>query len=120
MATAVILWWPILSPSPELPRISYPAQLLYVFLQVLPGSLIGGLIANTDRPLYAFYAAAPRITGLSAVQDQQLGALIMWVGGGFFFLVVFTAVFFAWAAPEIAASQGRPARPSPGPRGGSV
>jgi putative membrane protein len=77
VSTALLLWWPLLSPLPELPAMSYGAQLLYLFVQVLPGSLIGGLIANSERALYPFYAAAPRVTWLSAVQDQQLGAIVM-------------------------------------------
>jgi putative membrane protein len=102
MATAILLWWPLLSPLPELPRIAHPAQLLYMFLQVLPGSIIGGLIANTERVIYPFYAAAPRITALTAVQDHQLGAIVMWVGGGTFWLAAFTVVFFQWAGQDIA------------------
>lgn len=105
VSTAIVLWWPLLSPLPQLPPMSYAAQLLYLFAQVLPGSLIGGLIANAQRPLYPFYAAAPRITPLTAVQDQQLGAIVMWVGGGTFFLIAFTVVFFRWAARDMAESQ---------------
>ena len=102
MLTAVMLWWPIMSPLKELPRTSYPGQLLYFFLQVIPGSLVGGLIAHTETVLYPFYAEAPRIFDISPVLDQQLGAVIMWVGGGFFFLVAFTVVFFRWAALDMA------------------
>jgi putative membrane protein len=105
ISTATLLWWPLLSPLPELPRIPYAGQLLYLFLQVLPGSLIGGLIANSGRALYPFYAAAPRVTWLSPVQDQQLGAIVMWVGGGTFFLAAFTVVFFRWAARDMAESR---------------
>lgn len=125
-ATAVILWWPLLSPLPELPRIGFAVQLLYIFLQVLPGSLIGGLITNTDSPIYPFYAAAPRITDLTPVQDQQLGAIVMWVGGGTFWLIAFTVVFFKWAARDMAEEKRRgivlvipsePRRRSPSPGG---
>jgi putative membrane protein len=105
MATAIVLWWPLLSPSRELPRLGYAAQLLYIFLQVLPGSLVGGLVANAEQPLYSFYAAAPRVTDLSPLADQQLGAIVMWVGGGTFFLLAFTVVFFTWAAEDMAASR---------------
>jgi putative membrane protein len=107
MATAILLWWPILSPLPEVPRIGYPAQLLYMFLQVLPGSLIGGLIANTERVIYPFYAAAPRITDLTPVQDHQLGAIVMWVGGGTFWLAAFTIIFFRWAGQDMAEERAR-------------
>ncbi len=102
MTTAIVLWWPLLSPLPEVPRVNHALQLLYIFLQVLPGSLIGGLITNTDRPIYPFYAAARRIVDLDPVQDQQLGAIVMWVGGGTFWLIAFTVVFFVWAAKDLA------------------
>jgi putative membrane protein len=108
MVTAVLLWWPLLSPVPEMPRPNFALQLLYIFLQVLPGSLIGGLISNSTRPIYRFYAEAPRISSLTVVQDQQLGAIIMWVGGGLYFLGVFTVVWFTWAARDDAAARGRP------------
>lgn len=100
MATAILLWWPILGPVPELPRLSYPLQMLYLFLQTLPGPAVGGFIANADRPLYALYERAPRIWPISPLADQQAGALIMWVGGSFFFLIALTAVFFVWATSE--------------------
>lgn len=109
MATGILLWWPIMSPLPELPRIPYAAQLLYIFLQVLPGAIIGGLIANTERILYQVYADAPRVFDLTPIQDHQLGSIVMWVGGGTFFLLAFTVVFFRWAARDMA--EVRAARP---------
>src|SRR5215468_3179847 len=36
MAVGILLWWPILSPLPEMPRLSYPAQVLYLFLLMIP------------------------------------------------------------------------------------
>src|SRR5229473_8414694 len=36
MTAGVLLWCPILSPIPELPRLSYPAQILYLFLLMIP------------------------------------------------------------------------------------
>src|SRR5947199_280980 len=74
LATAVIMWWPVLSPVPELPRASYLAQLLYLFALGLPMSLAGALITLADRVLYPFYVAAPRVwEGLAPLADQGLG-----------------------------------------------
>ena len=43
MSAAVIVWWPILSPLPELPRIPYPAQILYLVALVhLPNTAVCG------------------------------------------------------------------------------
>jgi putative membrane protein len=100
MATAVVTWWPLLSPLPELPRLSYGQQLLYICLQTIPSGLIGALITLSGGVLYPTYAAAPRVTALSARADQQLAGLIMWVGGWAIFFVVLTIVFFVWASRE--------------------
>jgi putative membrane protein len=100
IATAVLLWWPILSPEPSLPRIHYSAQLLYLFLLGLPMTAVAALITMADVPLYPFYAAAPRVWALSPLEDQRLGGLIMWVPAGIAPLAAFTAVFFRWAAVE--------------------
>jgi putative membrane protein len=100
IATAVVMWWPVLSPMPELPRASYPGQLLYLFLLGIPMSIVGALITLADTPLYPFYVAAPRVWGLSPLDDQQIGGLIMWVPGGLVFWLAMTVVWFRWARQE--------------------
>jgi putative membrane protein len=37
---------------------------------------------------------------MSALDDQRLGGLIMWIPGGFFYWGVMSVVFFRWAARE--------------------
>ena len=97
IATAVITWWPVLSPMPELPRLSYPLQLLYVWGQTFSGFLVGAFISKSQSVLYPFYASAPRVFGLSPIDDQRRGGLLMWIGGGVYLLLVFSAIFFVWA-----------------------
>jgi putative membrane protein len=98
LVTATLFWWPFLSPLPELPRLSYPGQMLYAFLTTLPMSITAVYLALADHVLYPAYAATPRISSLTPMQDQQLGGIIMWVPGGLFFGVIMTIVFFKWAA----------------------
>jgi putative membrane protein len=101
LTTAVLMWWPILSPVPELPRIPYPGQMLYLFLLGLPMSLTGALITLSDAVLYPFYAAAPRVSrGLDALADQQIGGLLMWVVGGFALWGAMTVVWFRWSVRD--------------------
>ncbi len=100
MSTAVIMWWPILSPVPELPRLAYPGQMLYCFLMAVPMSIVAIYIAMADSVLYPAYAAAPRLWGISPMMDQQIGGLIMWIPGGLFFYVVMTFVFFRWSGRQ--------------------
>ena len=100
LATAVIMWWPVLSPVPELPRASYGTQLLYLFALGLPMSLAGALITLADRVLYPFYVSAPRVWGLTPAADQQLGGLLMWVVGTIYLWVAATVVWFRWSVRE--------------------
>ena len=100
MATAVIVWWPILSPVPELPRASYPTQLVFLFLLGLPMSLAGAMITLAQTVLYPFYATAPRVWGLTPLADQQLGGLLMWVVGTMYLWIAGGVVWFRWAARE--------------------
>jgi putative membrane protein len=100
LATAVIMWWPLLSPVPELPRANYLAQLLYLFALGLPMSLVGALITLSESPLYPFYVAAPRVSGLTPVADQQLGGLFMWVVGTLYLWIAAGVVWFRWVLHE--------------------
>lgn len=100
LATSVVMWWPVLSPLPELPRASYPGQLLYLFLLGIPMSVVGAMITLADAPLYPFYVAAPRVMGLTPLDDQQIGGLVMWVPGGLVFWLAMTVVWFRWSARE--------------------
>jgi putative membrane protein len=98
MSAAVLMWWPLTSQLPELPRLSYPGQILYCFLMSIPMSVVAVYITMADHVLYPAYAAAPRIFALSPMDDQLLGGLIMWVPGGLIFTVIMSVVFFKWSA----------------------
>jgi putative membrane protein len=97
LIASVIMWWPLAGSLPELPRPSYPAQLLYCFLLTIPMSIVSVYITYADRVLYPLYAVAPRVFGISPLEDQRLGGLIMWIPGGLYFLCVLSVVFFRWS-----------------------
>jgi len=100
LMAAVLLWWPILSPVPELPRLPYLGQVVYLFIIGIPMSVVGALITLSDGLLYPFYAAAPRVSSLSPHADQQLGGLLMWIPGGFAFWIAMTVIWFLGSARE--------------------
>jgi putative membrane protein len=100
LGTAVLGWWPILSPSRRAPALPYAAQLLYLFVFGMPMTVVAAMITAAERVLYPFYAAAPRLFDLTPLADQRLGGVIMWVPSGLIPLAAFTIVFFRWAAAE--------------------
>ncbi|OLD28291.1 MAG: hypothetical protein AUI18_05340 [Candidatus Rokubacteria bacterium 13_1_40CM_2_70_45] len=100
LATAVLAWWPVASASTLAPRLHYGAQILYLFAFGMPMTVVAAMITGAEQVLYPFYAAAPRLWGLTPLADQRLGGVIMWVPAGVIPLLAFTVVFFRWAAAE--------------------
>jgi len=96
LLTALLTWWPVYSPLHELPRLSDPLLLVYLFLSSLPPTILGALITFSDNVLYSAYLDAPRMWGMSAHFDQQVGGLIMWIPGALVYFVVLTWIFFRW------------------------
>lgn len=97
MAAGTILFWPLLCPMPEFPRLSYPAQILYLFLLMIPMTAVAAPITLADSVTYPWYAVAPHPFGLSPHQDQIIGGILMWVADSFYLMVVTTLIFFRWA-----------------------
>ena len=100
MATGVLLWWPILSPLPELQRLSYPMQILYLFLLMIPMTAVAAPITLASRVIYPWYSEGRHAWGLGAMEDQVLGGLLMWIGQGSYLMIVFTAIFYRWSSRE--------------------
>lgn len=100
ISTAMLMWWPLTSRVAELPRLAFPGQMLFCFLMVIPMSVVSIYIVMADTLLYPAYATAPRLWGITPLQDQQYGGLIMWIPGGVFFYAVMTVVFFRWVGRD--------------------
>jgi putative membrane protein len=100
VASALVMWWPVVSPLPEMPPISPPGQMLYLFLQSLAPTIPASFLTFGHEPLYAIYETFPRTWGISALNDQLIAGLIMKLVGGLLLWGVIAAVFFKWAERE--------------------
>ncbi|HEX2032977.1 MAG TPA: cytochrome c oxidase assembly protein [Chloroflexota bacterium] len=96
LVLGLITWWPVCGPLPEFPRLPHGAQVIYLFFASLPPTILGAIIALAEKPIYPLYWAAPRVFGLSALEDQQLGGLIMWIPGALIYFLALSIVFFQW------------------------
>jgi putative membrane protein len=100
VVTAVIFWWAVLSPIPEVPRISHGVAILYLFIACQPMVALGALLTFAANPLYHPYVIAPRLNGISALGDQQAGGLIMWLPTNIPYLAVLSVTFFRWVSEQ--------------------
>jgi putative membrane protein len=100
VASALAMWWPVMSPLPELPPLSAPGQMLYLFLQSLAPTIPASFLTFGDHLLYPVYATFPRIWGIGALTDQMLSGLIMKLIGGAILWGFIAAIFFRWYEQE--------------------
>lgn len=96
VTAAVLMWWPVWSPVPELPRLGYPGQMLYLFVQSLVPAVLASIITFSDIVIYPTYGAAPRIFDISPLVDQQMGGLIMKMVGSIILWSLAIGIFFIW------------------------
>ena len=77
-AVSLAFWWAIVEP---VGRGSWSMtgliKLGYILLATIPQTFAGLLFALAHHVFYAPYAAAPRVTGLDALGDQQLAGALM-------------------------------------------
>jgi len=100
--SAVLMWLPVLNlgRAPELPQLGDPGRMLYLFLQSVLPTMPASFLTFAERPIYRFYAEAPRVLGLSAVDDQQLAGALMKVYAGSLLWGVILVMFFRWYARD--------------------
>jgi cytochrome c oxidase assembly factor CtaG len=97
-ATGVLLWWPVFQERPW--RLTAGGKSAYVFAAFVFASPLGLLLALLPTPLYDFYVDAPRIWGISPLEDQQLAGVTMAVSEAIVFFAVFAWFFVRFMAEE--------------------
>jgi putative membrane protein len=99
-ASSLVVWLPVVSPLPEIPRLQPVLRMLYLFAWSVVPTVPASFLTFGSAPLYKFYEHVPHLFGLTTLQDQQLAGLIMKIGAGLLLWLVIAVVFFRWAAEE--------------------
>ena len=99
VAAALAFWTPILNRAPDaFTKLGRPLQMGYLFLSSIIPTVPASFLTWAETPLFPEYAAAPRLWGVTAVQDTQAAGVVMKLGGGLFLWGLITVIFFQWAA----------------------
>jgi len=86
--SALLLWWHIVQSGPRVHKALPPAGRIAYTLSIVPANLVAGVaISFASEPIYWHYTTVPRVWGISALQDQQLGGTIMWIPGSMMYLL---------------------------------
>jgi putative membrane protein len=100
VVSSLVVWMPIVSPLPEIPRLQPVMQMLYLFAWSVVPTVPASFLTFGASPLYKFYEHVPHLYGLSTLEDQQIAGLIMKIGAGLLLWMIIAVVFFRWASEE--------------------
>ena len=87
LLTSLLFWWYIMRPWPAKERKDDWGMLLYLVGGDVVMTMLSAFLAFCDRPVYSFYIQHPNPFGIAVLDDQVLGAMVMWVIGSFAYLV---------------------------------
>ena len=92
-AAGLALWWPLIQPVPMRRRMTGMQPVAYVAAAKGGLAALGLYLAWAATPLYPYYETTPRIWGLSPVEDQNIGGVIMMVEQSFTLVLVLVWLF---------------------------
>lgn len=96
LLAGLLTWWPLITPADAHTRMASAQQILYLVLESLPLDVFGAFTLFAPGIFYHTYAVAPRLWGISAILDQQLGGAILAVPGNILDVILMSIVFFGW------------------------
>jgi len=91
--SALLFWWALFYTRTEMGR---GLSVFYVFTTAIHTGILGALLTFSPVLFYPAYARTSALWGLTPLEDQQLGGLIMWVPAGVVYLVVGLLLLSAW------------------------
>jgi putative membrane protein len=77
LLSALLFWWAVMQGPHR--ALNFGVAILYMFTTALHSGALGALITFAGSAWYPAYASTAPNWGMSALEDQQLGGIIMWI-----------------------------------------
>ena len=87
VVAAMLFWAPVIGLDPSRHKLAWPVRLAYLLLALPLQSFLGLALYSSESPLYEAYPS---------LDDQRLGALIMWIGGDLVFVLAVALAIGGW------------------------
>jgi putative membrane protein len=104
--SALLFWWAVIHGRQR--ALGFGLAVLYMFTTALHSGLLGALLTFANSVWYPAYVGRTATWGLTPLEDQQLGGLIMWIPAGLVYIAAGLALFAGW----LRESETRAARPT--------
>ena len=97
LGTALVFWWSVLGGVTRRHR---GIALLSLFTTMVHTGALGALLALSIIVWYPTYRAGVTFWGLTALQDQQLGGIVMWVPPSFVYVAFAVVLAGRWLSEQ--------------------
>jgi putative membrane protein len=94
--SALLFWIPVIGLDPTPGRLSPALRLIYLMLLLPQQAFLGLALYSATDVLYPHYETVERAWGPSPLADQQMAAIMMWIGGEAIVLVALAIAAVAW------------------------
>jgi putative membrane protein len=93
LGSALLFWWVVIFPER---RAALGMSVVYLFTTAVHTGGLGALMAFARAPWYPLYSGRAGLWGLTAIGDQQLAGLIMWIPASTAYLVAALFIVRRW------------------------
>lgn len=100
MLVGFLMWLPVVSPTPQIPRLPRSGQMLYLLAHSILPTIPASFLTFSSVPLYPVYGDAALGYGLTAVSDQTISGIVMKLGMGLFLWIIIAVIWFRWSYEE--------------------
>lgn len=91
--SALLFWWALFYAHG---RKAYGAAVFYLFTTAVHTGILGALLTFAPHVWYSAYSTTTQAWGLTPLEDQQIGGLIMWVPASLVYLAAGLWLFAGW------------------------
>lgn len=97
VATAFLYWWTIIPASNRAHNNVGPGfGILSVFAMGMQGAALGAILTFWGSMIYPVYSGRSELWGISALSDQRLAGLIMWIPAGSIYVAAALMLLGQW------------------------
>jgi putative membrane protein len=100
LLVGLLFWYPAFAVDPIRWRLAYPLRGLYVLLELTHKGLFGGMFLSMETPFHGYFAENLPAWGPTAMHDQRLAILVLWLGGNLIFVAALISIAVGWSRYE--------------------
>lgn len=100
LVISLVFWYPALATDPLRWRMPHPLRALYIVEEMAHKGLFGAVLLSLSTPFHSGFAENLPGWAPSAMNDQRLAILILWVGGNLIFIAAIFMIISRWMAYE--------------------